>query len=226
MATVALSLHTSGIASSVSSQDTAVVTLTAGRVYYLYVGNSIDIATPTLPTVSGWTQIGTVTAAWDLTRLTLFRKVGDGSEVAQTIDFAAVEQARVQWAMEEATDANTTTPEVAGNNKTGTASSATPTVTFDAFADATNNAGLFGFFVQNPADTATEEVGWTEDFLEASNYRMGVIWKSGGADLTPSWTIDPSMAWRGVGCEIASSAAPTTGGGGAYYQHYYLSVVT
>ena len=210
-------IYTNGAESSANHSHIASKTWTNGHVFFLGVNCLGDEgANPaTEPTVSdgalNWTNIGTYRYAVGDMRATLFRLVGDGSTSAPIIDFAGVTQVRVLWAVADGDGLNATTPVVASSFKSAYYAGAgnnTPTVTLNAFADATNN-GLLLWVMSTYQTSAAPEAGITELFDDLGNSsRFGWMGWRLGEDTTPSCTLAANAtSWIALGCELAAAAS-------------------
>ena len=193
----------------VSSFNTNSKTWASGHVYFMAIGQYEEadtVPTPT-PTASGWTLVGTISAA-SYKAITILYKVGDGSTSAASVSFGSELQSDIFWAIADggANTVNTTTTYISSNVKTATGGDITPTVTMDSLADATNNAILFAF-EGNYSATATPESGWTNLYSTENQQPSsfgGLGWRLGGSDLTPGYTT-ATNGWRAIGVEVAAA---------------------
>jgi len=146
-------------------------------------------------------------------RLTLFRRIGDGSTQTHTIDFAGVNQYRVNYAIEEWTGtdtggtngANTVVQTGTDSGDSGTALSAP----LAAFGDAVNNVAYL-VAASNYAAPFTEEGGYTVLDQVTGTQETDAEYKI-GEDTEPSFTA----AGSGGGAAIAVEVKAAGGGAGS-----------
>ena len=171
---------TAGVASSATSITTASITLTSGKLYFLWASSN-KATTPDIPTCSGWTQVATVTTD-GLRRLTLFKKDGDGSTGTHTVNFTNTQTVLGAW-VDEWTDAE---PAATAVVQFKTAGNTTGTVTFDSNLSSESNAVCSGGYTNSTFITVGIETNFTLITRRQSSNTMSFATQFRiGSDSTP-----------------------------------------
>lgn len=209
-----------------ATSTTAVLAPAANALCLVFVG-SIAAAAPPIPTLSGggmttWTQHDSHLSVTDGTmRISLFRalQAAPGAPAAISIAFGAA-QTRATWSVLQFTNVDTSGVNGAGaivQDVVGDGASTNGVeydVTMAAFADAVNNAAVFG---SNPRTTVAPSgsAGMTAYIPAGAPYPSNGCafigeWKVG---LTAPWkigaTVADNVAWTAIGVEV--KAAPAGG---------------
>jgi len=174
LAAITASNLTTGVASSVSSQATASVSLADSKLNTLCVRNNLA-GTPNTPTATSssrtWTQVGTGTNGANTNRMTCFRSMGSAATEAVTIDFAGQSQSVVCWALEEFTGMKTSGSNGADAIVANTGSLTSNVVTYVTGTNTGNSQTLaalsnannasYGFVCNSTNNTVTVGSGYT-----------------------------------------------------------------
>jgi hypothetical protein len=215
------SLTDNSSASDATTYATASVTLTANRLYLLFVSHRTTTGPVTAATATStgatWVAIDSQGFNNDdgtgLNRITVLRTmVGSDQTGAITIAFGGQTQLGAAWAVIEVTGMDTSGTNGSGaivtSNKNLSTGVLTLTLTFAALSASANRpiAG-FGSINSNAANQSTD---WTQlaERIGDTAY-LCVAWNDSDADTTVVSTISSNSDHGGVGIEIKAAAAAT-----------------
>lgn len=228
---------TSGNAVGATTNNTASIARTIGRIYAICVGATHSASvTPPTPTVTGTgiTQLASVTlviTGTGTTRRTmtivLVLATSTGSAV-MTINHSSA-PTRVAWLVDEATEVDTTIPRVATNDQS-LGGSATAALLNEVLTMNDHGVGHTGdryySFVWTNVNTAvvraeldadkagtTNSVDWQDlgstSYASAPVQKLNTFWNNESVrkDLTPGWVTDTTATYGQIAIELSQAIA-------------------
>lgn len=172
---------------------------------------------PTITSISGcgltWTAVGSVdidNSGGDRSTTFLWKGVGTPSSGTITVTYG-IAVYRSAWIVSEAAGVDSSAPIVQVATTTANTSTATPSATLSAFADATNNAVMIagGWQSNVNVDSCTPESGYTELGEAWFSYAHVIAAYKVGEDTSPSVTFTGAARAGIVAAEVKAGSTGT-----------------